>query len=52
MKSSQASDYNVLLGPVTAATTARSAAFDVRGADYATILVKGPRLALATDRHA
>jgi hypothetical protein len=39
MKSSQALDYNVLLGPVTAATTARSAAFDVRGADYATILV-------------
>jgi len=39
MKASQALDYNVLLGPVTAATTARSAAFDVRGADYATILV-------------
>lgn len=39
MKSSQAKDYNVLLGPVTAATTARSAAFDCRGADYATILV-------------
>jgi hypothetical protein len=39
MKASQALDYNVLLGPVTAATTARSAAFDCRGADYATILV-------------
>jgi len=39
MKSSQAKDYNVILGPVTAATTARSAAFDCRGADYATILV-------------
>ena len=39
MKASQALDYNVILGPVTAATTARSAAFDCRGADYATILV-------------
>ena len=39
MKASQALDYSVLLAPVTAATTARSAAFDVRGADYATILV-------------
>ena len=39
MKQSQAMDYSVLLAPVTAATTVRSAAFDVRGADYATILV-------------
>lgn len=39
MKSSQAKDYSVLLGPIAAATTARSAAFDVRGADYATLLI-------------
>ena len=39
MKATQAMDYSVLLAPVTAATTARSAAFDIRGADYATILV-------------
>lgn len=39
MKASQAMDYNVLLGPIAAATTVRSAAFDVRGADYATLLI-------------
>lgn len=38
-KSSQALDYSILLAPVTAATTARTAALDCRGADYATILV-------------
>lgn len=38
-KTSQSMDYTVLLGPVAAATAARSAAFDCRGADYATILV-------------
>ena len=39
MKASQALDYSIILAPVTAATAARSAAFDVRGADYATILI-------------
>jgi hypothetical protein len=39
MKSLQAADFNVLLAPVTAATAARSASFDVRGAKYASILV-------------
>jgi hypothetical protein len=39
MKSSQALDYSILLAPVAAATAARSAALDTRGADYATILV-------------
>lgn len=38
-KSSQSMDYSILLAPVTAATTARTAALDCRGADYATILV-------------
>ena len=39
MKVSQSLDYSIILAPVTAATAARSAAFDVRGADYATILI-------------
>ncbi len=39
VKALQAADYSVLLAPATAATSARSAAFDCRGADYATILV-------------
>jgi hypothetical protein len=38
-KNSQAIDYSILLAPVTAATAARTAALDCRGADYATILV-------------
>lgn len=38
-KASQAMDYSILLAPVAAATAARSAALDTRGADYATILV-------------
>lgn len=32
-------DYSVVLAPVTAATSARSASFDTRGADYATLLI-------------
>ena len=39
MKAAQALDYSILLAPTAAATAVRSAAFDVRGADYATILV-------------
>lgn len=35
----QALDYSVMLAPVTAATTARTAALDTTGADYATIVV-------------
>lgn len=38
-KTSQSMDYTVLLAPVTAATAARTAALDCRGADYASILV-------------
>lgn len=39
MKNSQASVRSVLLGPVAAATTARTAALDTQGAKYATIEV-------------
>jgi hypothetical protein len=39
VKALQAADYAVLLAPATAATAVRSAAFDCRGADYATIVV-------------
>ena len=39
MHSSQALDRSVLLAPVTAATTARTANLDTAGADYATIEV-------------
>lgn len=38
-KAQQALDYTVMLAPVTAATAARTASVDCRGADYATILV-------------
>lgn len=37
MKPSQALDRSVVLAPITAATTARTAAIDTQGADYATI---------------
>lgn len=39
MKALQAADYAVLLAPITAATTARTANLDTQGADYASILV-------------
>lgn len=39
MKPLQSSVYSVLLSPVTAATTARTANLDCQGADYATIVV-------------
>lgn len=38
-KSLQAATYSVMLSPIAAATTARTAALDTKGADYATILV-------------
>lgn len=38
-KAQQALDYTIMLAPVTAATAARTASVDTRGADYATILV-------------
>jgi len=37
MKPSQALDRSVVLAPVTAATTARTAAIDLQGVDYASI---------------
>lgn len=39
MKALQSADFSVMLAPVTAATTARTANLDTQGADYATILV-------------
>lgn len=39
MKPVQADVFSVLLSPVTAATTARTANLDCQGADYATIVI-------------
>ncbi len=39
MKPLQSAVYSVLLSPVTAATTARTANLDCQGADYATIVI-------------
>jgi arginyl-tRNA synthetase len=39
MKPNQSSEYTLLLAPVTAATTVRTAQFDMSGIDYATVIV-------------
>jgi len=39
MQPQQSSEYTLLLAPVTAATTARTAQFDLSGSDYATVVV-------------
>lgn len=40
MKHLQAAEYSLLIGPVAAATTVRTANLDIAGADYATITVQ------------
>jgi hypothetical protein len=39
MKAQQSSGYTLMLAPVTAATTARTAQLDLSGVDYASIIV-------------
>lgn len=39
-KALQSAEYSVMLSPIAAATTARTAALDCQGADYATIIVQ------------